>query len=188
MSVREGNRLLVVNTMIQVVFGDEAVEQCDMTRLQDVCRSIDFGEDKKKIHFRVRTFDRSVRLEIKEPECVVRVVSQLITGLAETLQIKTDVDVVKTRVNTEVVPHIRAYVNDRKGVNAESMDVDVMDSVFWLAQQIDGKIDRGTVEQLLAKIIAPPRRYHNPRNEQEFQELERVYETARKKFKMTHEQ
>jgi hypothetical protein len=180
MSIREGNRLLVVNNLLSTVFSDDS--RVDPSTLYAACRGFDFGDDKKKIHFRLRTNDRTVRLEIKNPERCLPILEQLVKQVADTYKID-DQEESHDRLVNDALPHVMAYVRHRHGLSTENIDVLILDTTVWLARQIDDKVDYAIVELLVSRMLAPPRKYATPRTMQEFEELERVYDSAKNRFK-----
>ena len=187
MSVREGNQLLVVNNLMKLFWGGEeggpAAEK--VAALFEQCRAADLGDAKSAVHFRLRSGDKSVRMEIKDAdrmECVIeRTVALLLRSLG--LAAMSDDDI-RSRLAADVFPHVRAYVGHRRGVVEQAgSDADVRDTVMWLAAQLQPKIDRATVDALLRRMRNPARKYAMPRTEADFEQLETVYRAAAEQFK-----
>lgn len=181
MSVREGNRLLVVNNMLRV-FTDAVPAELTAV-LYQCCQNLELGDLRKAVHFRRRPADDTVRLEVRNADDIRAALHLLLRQLLQRAGAPVDDDALQERLDSDVLPHVMAYVASRGDAEAVDVDMWVQDTAVWLCMNIDPSMSRVAAQHLVARYTAPPRSYAAPRSEKEFEALEAVYRAALSRFK-----
>jgi hypothetical protein len=182
MSAREGNRLLILQNLLQEL-GLPLREGPALPLLQR-CRNLALSPDARKaVHFRARGSEHSVRVEIRSAEAVEAVLGELVAGLC-------DPDDARTTDMTKLVPHIQAYILSKSeggAVEPSSLDNKIMATAMWLAVRLDPGVDRYRLRSMFRRALTAPRKYPPPKTGDDFAELCATYDDALLTFKRPRE-